>query len=198
FAADNDFIELYNPGAAPAALNELSLSNAAGAPALNPIPPLSFMAGNGFLSFIADGDTAQGADHLNFKLDPDVGIIILSAPDGSPIDAINYGPQRTDVAQGRSPSGSDTVVNFLQPTSGGPNPAPNGGTTTVTNVTSLVVNLLAITSTWKYNSTGTDLGTAWSQVAFSDSGWGSGAGLFGVESPGVYPYPFLTPIPAPD
>src|SRR5439155_3387819 len=199
FAADNDFVELYNPGAAPAALNELSLSNAAGAPALNPIPPLSFIAGNGFLSFIADGDTAQGADHLNFKLDPDVGIIILSAPDGSPIDVINYGPQRTDVAQGRSPSGSDTLVNFSQPTSGGPNPAPNGGSTTVTNVTSVAIHLLAIADNWKFDDTGANLGTAWSQVAYDDSGWTtSGSGLFGFETtPSEYPYPFLTSIPAP-
>src|SRR5213079_2373393 len=37
FAADNDFIELYNPGAAPAPLGELFLSDAAGAPTRSPI-----------------------------------------------------------------------------------------------------------------------------------------------------------------
>jgi len=199
FLAAHDFIELFNPSPAPVALGGCYFSDAAGAPALSPIPALSFIAGGGYLSFVADGDPGQGADHVNFKLDPDVGIILLSDGELSLIDAVNYGPQQTDVAQGRSPSGSDTLVNFLQPTSGGPNPAPNGGTTTVTNVTSVVVNLLAITNTWKYNNTGTDLGTAWSQVSFNDSGWtNSGRGLFGTENSGVYPYPILTSIPAPN
>lgn len=200
FAANNDFIELYNPGALPAPLGGLFLSDAAGAPARNPIPALSFIAGNGFTSFVADGDSTQGADHVNFKLDPNVGIIILSDPALNPIDAINYGPQRTDVAQGRSPSGSDTLVNFLQPTAGGPNPAPNGGTVSVTNVSSVAVNLLTLANLWKYNNSGTDYGTTWSQVLFDDSAWtNSGAGLFGFETtPAEYPYPFVTTIPAPN
>ncbi|PYK99745.1 MAG: hypothetical protein DME19_07605, partial [Verrucomicrobia bacterium] len=199
FAANNDFIELYNPGASPAPIGGLFLSDAAGAPALSPVPALSFIAGNGYASFIADGDAGQGADHVDFKLDPDVGIILLSGPDLNPIDAINYGPQRTDVSQGRSPSGSDTLVSFAQPTSGGPNPAPNGGTTSVTNVTSVVVNLLAIANSWKFDNSGINQGTAWSQVSFSDSGWAGGGGLFGFETiPSEYPYPFLTPIPAPN
>src|SRR6185369_17930912 len=171
FLAAHDFVELFNPGPLPVALGGCYLSDAAGAPALSPIPALSFIAGGGYLSFVADGDPGQGADHVNFKLDPNVGIILLSDRELLPIDAINYGPQRSDVAQGRSPSGSITLVNFLQPTSGGPNPAPNGGTTVVTNVTSVVVNLLTITNTWKYNNTGTDLGTAWSQVSYNDAGW---------------------------
>src|SRR5205807_1311747 len=119
----------------PVALGGLYLSDAAGAPTRNLIAPLSFITGNGFTSFIADGDGGQGADHLNFKLSPDVGLIILSAPDLSTIDVINYGPQLTDVSQGRSPSGSDTFTSFAQPTDGGPNPGQHGGTSSVTNVT---------------------------------------------------------------
>jgi hypothetical protein len=199
FTANNDFIELYNPAASPVALGGLFLSDAAGAPGLNPIPALSFIAAGGYTTFIADGDPGQGADHVTFHLDPDVGVILLSDADLEPIDVINYGPQRTDVSQGRSPSGSDTLVSFTVPTSGGPNPAPNGGTTTVTNVTRVAVTLLSITANWKYNNTGADLGTAWSQPAYNDAVWTtSGSGLFGFETtPSVYPYPFLTSIPAP-
>src|SRR5262249_1573606 len=120
FAADHDFIELYNPITLPGPLGGLFLSDAAGAPTLSPIPALSFIAANGFTTFIADGDAGQGADHVNFKLSPDVGLILLSAPDLTIIDAINYGPQRTDVSQGRSPSGSDTFTFFAQPTPGSP------------------------------------------------------------------------------
>src|SRR5204863_8703018 len=134
FMANNDFIELFNSNSLPVALGGCFLSNAEGAPGLNPIPAFSFIAGGGYVAFTADGDVNQGADHLNFKLDADVGIIILSDPALVPIDVIIYGPQITDVSQGRSPSGSDTLVNFGQPTPGAPNPSPNG-VLTVTNIT---------------------------------------------------------------
>ncbi len=200
FLANNDFIELFNPGSLPVALGGCFLSDAEGAPALSPVPPLTFVAAGGYASFVADGTPAKGADHLNFKLDPNVGVIILSDPELWPIDIINYGPQTTDVAQGRSPSGSDTLVSFLQPTPGGPNPAPNGGTTSVTNITTSLVPLLGISSTWKYdNSGGTNFGTSWYQTAFEDTAWTNGTGLFGSEStPAEYPFPFTTFIPAPN
>ena len=199
FLANNDFVEIFNPSAQPIALGGSYLSDAAGAPDKNPIAPLSFIAPTGYVAFVADGDAGQGADHLNFKLSPDVGIIILSAPDLSIIDEIAYGPQQTDVSQGRSPSGSDTLVNFGQPTAGGPNPVLNGGTISVTNVTSTVVPLLDMNSFWRYDNSGTDRGTAWYPSGFDDSSWLSGQGLFGFETvPSEYPYPFRTSIPAPD
>ncbi|MDB6110280.1 MAG: hypothetical protein JWR69_2030, partial [Pedosphaera sp.] len=199
FLANNDFIELFNSNAAPVALGGAYLSNAEGAPGLNPIPALSFIPAGGYVSFTADGDITQGADHLNFKLSAEVGVIILSDSSLSPIDVITYGPQRTDVAQGRSPSGSDTFVSFPQPTAGGPNPAPNGGTTSVTNVTSTTVNLLPINKVWKYEYSGANLGTAWTAVGYPDTTWTNGSGLFGSEStPAEYPYPFATTIPAPN
>ena len=127
-----------------------------------------------------------------------MGIIILSDPALTTIDAVNYGPQQTDVAQGRSPSGSDTLVSFSQPTPGSPNPTSNG-TITVTNVTTLTVPLLMITNSWKYdNSGGTNFG-ATLQIGYNDSAWSSGTGLFGYETtPSEYPYPFNTYVPPPD
>ena len=66
-------------------------------------------------------------------------------------------------------------------------------------MTATLVNLLDISSTWKYdNSGGADLGTAWVQPSFNDAAWSNGAGLFGHETtPAVYPFPFTTYIPAP-
>ena len=55
----NDFIELYNPDPLPVPLGGLYLADVAGAPARNPIPALSFIAGRGFTSFIADRHFAQ-------------------------------------------------------------------------------------------------------------------------------------------
>jgi len=133
FAATHDFVELYNPDPAPVSLGGLFLSDAAGAPARNQIAALSFIGANGLTSFIADGDAGQGPNHLNFKLSPDVGTIILSGPDLQPIDVITYGPQQTDVSQGRSPSGGITITSFAQPTDGGPNPGARGGASFVTD-----------------------------------------------------------------
>lgn len=198
FLANNDFVELYNTGTNPVALGGCYLSNAEGALTLNPLAPHSYIAANGYLSFVADGNAAQGANHLNFKLNPNVGIILLSDNLLNPIDTITYGAQSTDVSQGRSPSGSDVIVSFPQPTAGGPNAVANGGTTSVTNITSQVVKLLDITNSWRYDNSGSDLGTAWREPAYADSSWPAGAGLFGRETtPAEYPFPFVTFIPAP-
>ncbi len=196
FLSDHDFVELYNPAPRPAPLGSCYLSDAAGAPGRNPLGPLGFIGAGGYASFIADGDPSQGADHLNFKLDANVGLILLSDAALQPIDVITYGPQRTDLAQGRSPSGSDNFADFPLPTPGGPNSAPNGGTSSVTNITTTAVNLITLTNGWKYdNSGGTNLGTGWSATAFNDASWTNGFPFFGTETAGVYPYNFQTIIP---
>lgn len=47
--------------------------------------------------------------------------------------------------------------------------------------------LLDFDSTWKYDSSGNDLGTAWRAIGHDDSSWLSGAGLLGAETtPAVY------------
>ncbi|HSU54878.1 MAG TPA: lamin tail domain-containing protein, partial [Candidatus Dormibacteraeota bacterium] len=202
FTGNNDFIEVFNPGPNPVALGGLFLSNAEGAPGLNQVPALTFMPGNGYQVFTADNDTSQGADHVNFKLDADGGIILLFDTALNPIDVITYGPQRTDVSQGRSPSGSNTLVFFSQPTAGAPNPAPNG-VLTVTNITSRTLTLLTPTTAWRWdNSGGTNQLPTWNTNGFNDSAWSNGIPLFGSEStPNEY-LPFTFPaasfIPAPN
>jgi spore coat protein CotH len=204
FSGNNDFIELFNSNSLPIALDGCFLSNAEGAPQLNSISSLSFIAGNGYTAFIADGDITQGADHVNFKLDADGGIIILSDPVLNPIDVIIYGAQQTDVSQGRSPSGSDTFVSFAQPTPGGPNAAING-IITVTNLVQQTLTLLTPTNYWRWdNSGGTNFATsganAWFTNSFSDAAWSNGLPLFGFETtPNEYlPYTFQTYLPPPN
>ena len=177
--ARNDFLELYNPDPLPVALGGLFLSDAAGAPTRHPIAPLSFIAGKGCAEFIADSDPEQGADHLSFKLSPDVGLILLSSPDLELIDAVNYGAQRTDVSEGRSPNGADTFTTFAQPTPGGGNPGTALGDCTLATTT---VNLLSLGATWKYNQTANLDGTGWYLSDYNDSAWPSGPALLAVES----------------
>ncbi|WP_347372886.1 alkaline phosphatase PhoX [Aequorivita sp. Q41] len=48
-----------------------------------------------------------------------------------------------------------------------------------TNVAANGVFPIPTLSEWKYNDTGVDLGTAWKEIAFDDSTWSSGNGIFG-------------------
>ena len=51
-------------------------------------------------------------------------------------------------------------------------------------VPAVTSNLLVvpITGTWRYNDTGTDLGTAWRATAYDDSAWPTGAGLLAFNA----------------
>jgi hypothetical protein len=83
----DDFIELFNQDPLPVALGGLFLSDQPnGWPNQHEIATLSFIAGGGYRSFTADGDSDDGADHLNFTLTPEQGIIGLMNRDLRVID----------------------------------------------------------------------------------------------------------------
>jgi hypothetical protein len=146
-----DFVELFNQDALPVALGGLYLTdNFIGAPALNRIPDLSFVRGGGFPIFYADNNGSAGPTHLNFKLSGDRGIIALMDRNLALLDYIFYGPQHTDLSQGRTPSGSSSLAVFNIPTPGGPNPAPE-----VPINSKIVINeVLAKNIHWFTNSDG--------------------------------------------
>jgi hypothetical protein len=179
FIARNDFLELYNPDPLPVALGGLFLSDAAGAPTRHAIAPLSFIGAQNCVEFIADGDLGQGADHLNFKLSPDVGLILLMDADLSTIDAVSYSAQHTDISEGRSPNGADTFTRFTQPTPGGGNPGTALGECTLVTTK---VDLLRLGAEWKYSQTANLDGTGWQLPGYNDDAWPSGDALLGVES----------------
>src|SRR5262249_41725940 len=72
--------------------------------------------------FLADDNEGAGPDHLNFNLSALQGVIALVAPDLTWIDCVIYGPQCSDISQGRRPNGSTTYAFFDAPTPGAPNP----------------------------------------------------------------------------
>lgn len=114
----DDFIELYNPGAQPVDLGGHFLTdNPVGWPNRSPIRQLTFIAAGGFLSFKADRNTAQGPEHVDFRLSPLQGEIGFLSPSLTLIDFVLYGPQRTDVAEGRAPDGGRGIV-MLPPSPG--------------------------------------------------------------------------------
>src|SRR5262249_27478109 len=151
------------------------------------------IAANGFFAFKADGNTSSGPEHLNFSLAAEPGGLGLFAPDLTPIDVVQYGPQGTGVSQGRSPNGSANLTFFTTITPGSGNPGHGGGN--VTNITTSYP-LIPLTNSWRYYANGTDLGTTWKDPGYIDSGWPQGPALLGLETSVPYPYadPILTPL----
>jgi hypothetical protein len=116
---ENNFIELYNPHAFPVDLDGLFLTdNPVTEPNKHQLAPLSFVPGVGMAVLIADGDPRDGLNHLNFRLSADQEIIGLFDADLNEIDKVIYGPQTSDVSQGRSPDGTDTYAFCEPPTPG--------------------------------------------------------------------------------
>ena len=171
-----DFIELFNTSSLPVNIGDCYLTNN---PVENitvsPLRQLTFIAASGYASFKADDDVNQGPDHLAFKLTPVQGEIGFFNPSQNVIDRIIYGPQSTDVSQGRTPNGSSVIAFFNQPTPGGPNPGSVSGGTTV-------VNLVPANQSWKYQSSATDYSATFYPTAYNDSAWPSGVQLLFIET----------------
>ena len=176
----NDFIEIYNPDLRPVNMGGMYITN-------NPvewitqqqIAPLSFIAGGGYTVFQADENTSSGADHIDFKLTPTQGEIGLFFANQTLVDSVVYGPQSTDVSEGRSPNGSGTIVYFNQPTPGSGN--PGAATTGSSQVTSNLIPMTDSTSAWKYVQPAAipandASGHTWRDAAFNDSSWTTSTG----------------------
>jgi len=70
----------------------------------------------GYIVFIADGDEEDEPGHLNFRLSPDQEILGLFDTELNEVDKVIYGPQMTNVSEGRAPDGEDTYEFFDSPT----------------------------------------------------------------------------------
>jgi len=124
---ENDFLELYNTFALPVPLSGLVLTDdAINFPAQHVIAPHSYIGANGFARFIADGDTAQGPNHLSFAISKmREGLTLLNG--ATVIDHVMSAPQVEDISQGRATDGSSVITFFTLPTPGysnGTNLAP--------------------------------------------------------------------------
>jgi hypothetical protein len=110
----DDWFELYNPEPQPVALGGLYLTDNLNNRVKHRIAPLSFIGAGreAWLKFIADNNTAAGADHVNFALSANGEAVGLASATGTPIDAYAFGPQAQGVSQGRFPDGGSNVVTF--------------------------------------------------------------------------------------
>ncbi len=121
FRATSDFVEIYNPGASPAALGGLSVTpDHINLPRLGTIRSLSFIAPNGFVAFEARGDKATPGDasELAIELKSSFGNISLLGSNLATIDMVDIISQSRDTAQGRLPDASTTLVRLDIPTPG--------------------------------------------------------------------------------
>jgi len=122
----HDWFELYNPGNTSADLSGFYLGQGMTNKTRFQIPDGYTIAPNGFLLVWADDESSQNSSnrtalHANFKLSKDGEAIGLFAADGTVIDYVSFGPQETDVSQGRFPDGSTYTLTLTQPTPGGAN-----------------------------------------------------------------------------
>ncbi len=190
----DDFIEIYNGDSLPVAMGGLYLTDEPiGAPAMHSIAALSFIQGGGHAAFIADGNAAGGANHLNFSLSSELGELALNAADSITIDSVSYGPQRIGIAQGRCPDGAVTNIVFLAgPTPGGFNACPPSAPPAAPPP--VLVNLLPLTNSWRYLQSNNLDGINWQAPAYNDSAWPSGQALLGVIASGSVPETIRTPL----
>ncbi|MBN1845276.1 MAG: lamin tail domain-containing protein, partial [Sedimentisphaerales bacterium] len=127
---EDDFIELLNPAVEPVNVSELCLTdNPISQPQKHRLGPLSFLGAGRLGAWTADDQDLPG--HVEFRLSADQGLIGLYRPDGTAIDIMIYGPQTTDIAQGRDTTDT-TMVNFYPlPTPGLPNQNVDGQATLI-------------------------------------------------------------------
>ena len=122
-----DWFELFNYGTNPVNLDGCYLTdNPSGNPLQFKVPSGYVIPAGGYLLVWADGRPGANSSndlalHVNFKLDRLGEAIALYNTDGSLIDAINFGPQQSDVSEGRYPDGFGGIVALGVPTPGRPN-----------------------------------------------------------------------------
>ena len=122
----DDWFELYNPNLFAVDLAGWALANSLTNPAQNVIPSGYSVPATGYLLVWADGKPSRNASshpdlHVNFKLNRDGEAIALFAPDGRLVDSVVFGPQTSDVSEGRYPAGSPYIYPLSAPTPGADN-----------------------------------------------------------------------------
>ena len=115
--AYEDWFEVYNPGAAAVDMSGMYITDSLTNNTKWQVPAGVVVPAKGYVMFIADGETAQGARHTSWSLSADGESISIWAADGATlIDRYEFGPQRTDVALGRTTDGASGWSLFAKAT----------------------------------------------------------------------------------
>ena len=123
----DDWLELFNPSADAVSLAGWRLSDSTPTPTRFIFPAGFSLAAGGCLLAWCDEETVQSSApnslHLPFKLSANGETLTLTAPDGTVVDTVTFGPQVTDISQGRLPNSATGVVFLASPSAGAPNAA---------------------------------------------------------------------------
>ena len=106
----DDWIELFNLSSANKDISGYYLSDNKSNPSKWQIPPGTSIAGNGYLIIWADKDTTQTGLHANFKLSAEGEEVLLSKPDGTVIDEVEYPAQTLELSYSRRPNGTGSFT----------------------------------------------------------------------------------------
>lgn len=111
---DEDWFELYNDEELPVSVAGFFITDdiSEAGQRKHAIAPLSFIGPGGWARWIADGNTSAGPDHVPFGLNRRGDSLRLSAPNGTVLDTVTFGPQTPGVSQGRQPDGAPVIVSF--------------------------------------------------------------------------------------
>ena len=103
-----DWIEIYNASSDPVSLDGLALADGEPLDGGFPITNGLVISPGGFMLFYADGDTKQGPQHTNFKLNGDSGesVILYEFAPRQEIQRVDFPPLGDDIAFGFKPDGS--------------------------------------------------------------------------------------------
>jgi len=110
----DEWFEVFNADARPVQLSGLYLTDdpsIAGQTRFQ-VAPLSFIAGHGWVKWVADGQPGQGLDHVNFSLDGRGETLRIYQADGTLIDSVDYDVQTASISEGRLPDGTATIARF--------------------------------------------------------------------------------------
>jgi hypothetical protein len=133
----DDWFELFNTGDLPVDLTGYTLTDDLTRPARQTIPAGFILQPRAALLVWADGQPEQTRSgqtlHVNFQLNRGGDDIALFDTLGRRVDAIRYGTQTTDVAEGRWGDGADgPFFRFFQPSPGTTNNLPAPGSIRLT------------------------------------------------------------------
>ena len=123
----DDWFELYNPTADPVSLQGWAVSDDPSDPFKFIIPSGFVIPANGHLLVWADNESLQNNPavrqevHVAFRLFAGGEAIVLTAPDGTRIDLVQFGEQGSGIVERRVPDGGDDFGFSSAPSPGSPN-----------------------------------------------------------------------------
>jgi hypothetical protein len=184
-----EWVELHNPMAVDVEISQWSIVGG-----MNyTFPEGTVVAGGGYLVVAISPASLSTVTGLTNILGPFTGRLgnngenlQLLNRNGRVMDELNYG------VEGDWPVGSDgagpSLAKYNEDTGSGDADhwrasLELGGTPGRRNfsdnkITLLTTNLTVLDTTWKYNSSGSNLGTTWRELAFNDTAWSSAKGVF--------------------